>query len=146
MKKISYLVLSLFMISSCNSSEGTEAEESQNPAEEVASPASFSGVFTGTTPCADCPGIYTVTEFTADSNYYESLSYIERDNNFLDSGKWQLNDSVITVTFPGKNDQDRYFKITSDSTIRMLDADKNIITGDLEQYYILTKKDTSINK
>ncbi len=137
-----------FLISSCNDADGnkenkTEETPVETPAKETVS---FQGIYTGTTPCADCPGIYMVSEFYPDSTYYQTMTYIDRDTKATDSGKWKLQDSVITVSFQGDNSQDRYFKVMNDSSLRMLDADKNIITGELEKYYILQKKDTTINR
>lgn len=145
MKPLYCLLVFFFAFASCNNSDEnkTESTPAETPVEEAAS---FQGVYTGTTPCADCPGIYMVSEFYPDSSYYQTMTYIDRDTKATDSGRWSLKDSIITVSFDGDNTQNRYFKRMDESAVRMLDADKNIITGKLENYYILQKKDTIINR
>ncbi|MGN6530727.1 MAG: copper resistance protein NlpE N-terminal domain-containing protein [Ginsengibacter sp.] len=59
----------------------------------------FSGTFSGTTPCADCPGIKTTVSFNPGSTFIEQLEYLERNTSFSDTGKWSISDQIITVSF-----------------------------------------------
>lgn len=102
----------------------------------------FNGVYSGTTPCADCPGIKMQVNFSPDSMYYETSEYLDRATKFADTGRWEKSDSLLTVKFSGRDEQQRSFKIISDSTIRMLDGSGNVITGPLAEHYILIKSDS----
>src|SRR6185312_12139056 len=87
----------------------------------------FSGTFSGTTPCADCPGIKTTVSFKTDAAFIENMEYLERNTSFSDTGKWQISDKIITVTFSSNSSPERFYLVKSDSTIAMLDADKKEI-------------------
>lgn len=103
----------------------------------------FNGVYSGLTPCADCPGIKMQVNFSPDSIFYETLEYLERDTKISDTGRWKKADSLVTVEFPARPEKPHLqFKIMNDSAIRILDASGNIITGPLEKHFILKKADT----
>lgn len=141
-----FIGFAIIFLVSCNNIQQPGRETTNDNIDTLKHSDKFNGVFAGTTPCADCPGIYTIMEFSPDSSYVENLRYLERNSEFWDTGKWQIKDSVITVRYNNDSSQIRYFRIINDSTIRMLDADKNIITGALEKNYILKKKDTLLSK
>lgn len=136
-------VLILSVTISCNSNKD-EKEDLVKSGEAIKT--TFTGVFTGTTPCADCPGIYLVTSFSSDGSYYEHMKYLERDTEGSDSGTWTRDDSLLIVKYNDSSNslRDFYLEILNDSTIRMLDQNKNPITGSLADYFILHKKDTVI--
>lgn len=141
------IFLFLFVAGLLYSCDDAEKQAAVSTAGSTDTPKEFSGVFTGLTPCADCPGIYTVTDFSKDQRYFESLKYLERNAQFADSGRWSwsVNDSIISVT-SAKDSSLHYYQLLNDSTIRMLDADKQPITGQLEQFYLLKKKDTLLQR
>lgn len=100
----------------------------------------FSGTFSGTTPCADCPGIKTTVSFKTDFTFIENMEYLERNTSFSDTGKWHMADKIITVTFSSKSSAQRFYFVKSDSTIAMLDGDKKEIeTTATAKSYILKK-------
>lgn len=103
------------------------------------------GVYEGTTPCADCPGIVTrltlVQEdaHTAEGSYELSLTYLERDvEPFVETGIWTTErgtptDSDATVyaldpDFPERTL--RYLRVDAD-TIRQLAQDGTEIDASL---------------
>lgn len=145
MKKLIVLMCSVFFFAACN--ENTQSNETVDNIDTLENSEQFSGAYAGTTPCADCPGIYTVVEFSADQTYHENRKYLERDAEFLDNGKWEKVDSIITITYADTSGlEPRHFKVVDDSTIKMLDRDKQEVTTELAQYYILKRKDTSLIK
>lgn len=144
MKKIMLSLAVSLIIVSCNNGDRS-SNSIKSDIDTVKHSDTFNGVFTGTTPCADCPGIYTVIGFSPDHDYFENLKYLDRDAHFADTGVWKVKDSLITVSF--KNDhQSRYFKIVNDSIVRMLDSDKKVITGPIADFFILKRKDTTIQR
>jgi copper homeostasis protein (lipoprotein) len=103
------------------------------------------GVFEGTTPCADCPGIDTRLTLTKDApgsaegSYELSLTYLERDvEPFVQTGLWTTErgtpsdpDATVYVLDPDLPDQSqRYVRVDAD-TIRQLDRDGNEIDASL---------------
>lgn len=99
---------------------------------------SFSGKFYGVTPCADCPGIETTVLFNPDAAFIESLSYQERNLSFSDTGRWNMSDKTITVSF-SKGGNERFYLVKNDSTMAMLDANKKEIEGALASFFILKR-------
>lgn len=142
MKKLLVLIVSTVFFFSCK--DGSDKSQTSVPdVDTVRHSDSFNGVFTGVTPCADCPGIYTVLQFSPDMYFFEYLKYLDRDAHFADTGVWKVQDSIITVSFKN-NRQNRFYKILNDTTVKMLDSDQKGIIGPGENFYILKRKDTLI--
>ena len=145
--KLAFSVLMAASLMSCGSGGTQTSEATEAPAPESQA-ATFSGIFTGTTPCADCPGIYTVVEFSPNGDFYEHMKYLERDATNESKGHWEQADSLITVTFDGGDAAatPTYYKIVDESSVQMLDQEKNPITSALAPLYVLQKKDTVLQK
>jgi copper homeostasis protein (lipoprotein) len=143
MKKLLLWLISLiiFFQISCNTRSLKVSENGKtNRTAFNSSENNFSGTFTGTTPCADCPGIKTTVSFNRDSTFIENMEYLARNTSFSDTGKWTISDSMITVSFPAKKkSHERFYRIKSDSTIAMLDGNNKEIEAALSKYYILKK-------
>ena len=138
LKRLLFLSCAFFQISCNNGSERVSENEVNNSTQEKSLSKTFSGKYSGVTPCADCPGIETTVAFNPDSVFIELLNYLERNVSFSDTGKWSISDKLITVTFPCKSSE-RFFLIKSDSTLTMVDAHKKEINGNLTEKYILKK-------
>ena len=93
----------------------------------------FSGTFTGTVPCADCPGIDTRLRINADGTFVLSEDYQERDADFETTGTWTVDADARRLQFDPdtKDDADRWFEIVSNNEIRMLDAEGKPIDSEL---------------
>lgn len=146
--KICSLLLALsILLFACNADQrsATPPDDLAHDVDTLKQSYRFNGVFSGTIPCADCPGINTIVEFLPDQTFYERMDYIGRASTFADSGTWKQQDSIVTVSF-GAQSQNKYFGIMNDSTITMLDADKNRITGPLAHLYLLSRRDTVIHR
>lgn len=131
------LLVVMIFIFSCNSDSSPSPAKNENriSTNEV----SFSGTFSGTTPCADCPGIQTTVSFKDDSTFIEQLEYLGRNTAFSDTGRWSISDSIITVSFASSNSVPRFFRIKSDTSIAQLDGDKKEIEGALADKFVLKK-------
>ncbi|MCB0770154.1 MAG: copper resistance protein NlpE N-terminal domain-containing protein [Flavobacteriales bacterium] len=56
------------------------------------------GLFSGTLPCADCPGISTEIWLRADSTYVQHATYQDRDTMpFGSIGSWSLNGNTVLL-------------------------------------------------
>ncbi|WP_342315226.1 copper resistance protein NlpE [Lysobacter sp. FW306-1B-D06B] len=86
----------------------------------------FAGTFTGTLPCADCPGIDTRIVLAADGTYTITESYQERSAPELKGdGTWtaEENNQRLRLDPNSKSDNDRLFAILSHDEIRQLDME-----------------------
>jgi len=94
----------------------------------------FAGTFTGTLPCADCPGIDTRLGLAADGTYTITESYQERSVPALKGdGTWTAegNNQRLRLDPNSKSDNDRLFAILSNDEIRQLDMQGNPIESSL---------------
>ncbi|MGN6341828.1 MAG: copper resistance protein NlpE N-terminal domain-containing protein [Ginsengibacter sp.] len=96
-----------------------------------------SGKYAGVTPCADCPGIKTTIYIKDDSTFIENLEYLDREVSFSDTGTWKVVNKIVTVSFPSHKS---YFRILSDSSIAILDAERRQIKGILSEKFILKQQ------
>lgn len=108
----------------------------------------FAGVFSGTLPCASCPGIDTSVELNADGSFVLTETYLE------EAGGPQTIDGTWTVESDGKRllldpnvkqAEDRRFAIVSNDEIRLIstggsndEANKNM-TKDSKLDYSLKR-------
>lgn len=97
-------------------------------------PVAFAGTFSGTLPCADCPGIDTRLELLGDGNFKLTETYQERkgDPSVLD-GSWTAEEEGKRVRLDpnSKSDQDRLYEIVSNDEIRQLDGEGKAIDSQL---------------
>lgn len=94
----------------------------------------LAGTFTGTLPCADCPGIDTRIVLAADGTYTITESYQERSAPELrGDGTWTVeeNPQRLRLDPNSKTDNDRLFAIVSADEIRQLDTQGKPIESSL---------------
>ncbi|MDI9240323.1 copper resistance protein NlpE [Lysobacter sp. LF1] len=94
----------------------------------------FAGTFTGTLPCADCPGIDTRIVLATDGTYTITESYQERTAPELHGdGTWTVeeNDQRLRLDPNSKDERDRLFAILSQDEIRQLDLEGKAIESSL---------------
>ncbi|GAA3919961.1 copper resistance protein NlpE [Luteimonas lutimaris] len=109
------------------------------PAPEGLDVRAFAGSFSGTIPCADCPGIDSTLTLDADGSYTTHDVYQERDASFDSSGTWTVEEAGKRIRLDpnSKDEQDRLLEVVSNDELRMLDADGNAIESGLN--YTLTR-------
>lgn len=87
--------------------------------------------FTGTLPCADCPGIKYRLGINSDHTFSSHMAYEERTTSFDDSGKWELTDNgQVLVLHVSRNATDK-FAIRDSDTLRKLDMNGHEIDSKL---------------
>ena len=94
----------------------------------------FAGMFTGTLPCADCPGIDTRLVLAADGTYTITESYQKRSApEIKGDGTWTVeeNNQRLRLDPNSKSDNDRLFAILSNDEIRQLDLEGKPIESSL---------------
>ena len=80
-------------------------------------PASFSG----TLPCADCPGILYQLNLLPDHTFVSRLSYQERDTQVDDRGIWEVAGDGKTLVLRGRGGDPQKFALRDSQTLRKLD-------------------------
>ncbi len=106
------------------------------PQTAIRTPATFSG----TIPCADCPGIKFSLTLRPDSLFYATDVYIEgkdpEHSSFTWWGHWSFSEATRKITlFTG--DHPQFLKLVDSNRIRMLDGEGNEIPNGLN--YDLTR-------
>lgn len=105
----------------------------------------WQGVYTGTLPCADCPGIKTMIRLYDDS--YEMQSrYLERsDSVFTTRGSFSWNDEGSVITLSSGQNVAGKWKVGENRLI-MLDKDGKEIAGSTASAYSLAKVQDGIKE
>lgn len=96
------------------------------------------GSYEGTLPAADCPGIETTIVLAADGSYTLRMEYLERDTAFDEEGTFRIEGNLLTLV-PSDGGQPGYYQV-EENRLRHLDADRQPITGELADHYVLQKK------
>ena len=93
----------------------------------------FAGTFSGTVPCADCPGIDTRLEIRADGTFRLSETYQDRDGTADTAGTWTIDadGKRLQLDPDSKDGADRWFEIVSKDEIRQLDTEGKPIESTL---------------
>ena len=114
--------------SGCTISDGHTAETSLD----------YLGSYSGTLPAADCPGIETTLVLAADGSYTLHMVYLEREAAFDEKGTFEVKGNLLTL-IPSDGGQAAYYKV-EENRLRHLNADRQPVTGELAEYYVLQKK------
>lgn len=148
MKNLFYLVAFTFIImisfmgcNNANKAEDKRVSESSQVVDmhNAENALDYLGVYKGTIPAADCPGINVTLTLRQDSTFTSIFDYIDRpDSQFADSGKFVVNGNILTLTTAGSPDS--YYKV-EEGRVVMLTADRQPITGELKDKYILEQKE-----
>jgi copper homeostasis protein (lipoprotein) len=90
----------------------------------------FAGTFSGTLPCADCPGIDTTIALKPDGTYTVHEAYQGKPNSFDGDGTWtaEENGQRVRLDPNSKSEQDRLFAVKSNDEIESLDAEGKPLT------------------
>lgn len=109
-----------------SAAETAPAAEPAPEAETALDTRAFAGNFSGTLPCADCPGIDTTLELHGDGTFMLMETYQERkvEPAMLD-GTWtaEENGSRIRLDPNSKSEQDRLYAVDSHDRITQLAND-----------------------
>ena len=99
----------------------------------------WSGIYKGTTPCADCEGIKTVLELNQDNTYSLFLTYLGKpENNELKrTGNFTWEDDGSEIILKDNGEEMRYR--VGENQLLMLDNEGNMIDGMMSDLYILSK-------
>lgn len=142
MKKLFILACACLLITSCNGNKKNTDNAASTEAvaadmHNAENSLDYEGTYTGTFPAADCPGINITLTLNKDKTFELISDYIDRkDATFKDKGSYTLSGNLITLINGGEK---KYYKV-GENTLTALDNDKQEITGDLADFYILRKQ------
>lgn len=129
---------------SCNGSKKADASQSNADTTQVVdmhtaeTSLDYFGEYKGTIPAADCPGIKQTLVLNKDNTFTLNSIYIDRkDADFNDSGTFSIDGNVLTLKT--KDGQASYYKV-EEGRVRMLMADKQPVTGELAEHYVLKQE------
>lgn len=93
----------------------------------------FAGMFSGTLPCADCPGIDTRLHLGDDGTFHLAETYRDR-GDAQTAGTWTVDAAGTRLLLDPdvKDAPDRHLAIVSNDELRMLDPDGNAIDSTLD--------------
>ena len=97
----------------------------------------YQGTYAGTLPAADCPGIETRLTLKKDGTFDLHMKYIDRDAEFDETGVFTVKENLLTLAQLDDGSEE-YYKI-EENRLRMLDAEKQPVTGALAENYVLQK-------
>lgn len=100
----------------------------------------WAGMYTGTLPCADCDGIATEIELTAENRYVMRTKYMGKSDNAgtEQKGTFSWNPAGSVITLEGAANMPQQYKVTENGLIQ-LDKEGNEISGNLAHAYVLRK-------
>lgn len=134
----SYVLKDGHLFLSLKADGGTYEFEPTNGNDRETALSNLPASFTGTLPCADCPGIRYQLDLKPDKTFASCMTYEERNARLGDHGHWRLSDDGKTLlleeSHPGTVDQ---YAVRDPNTLRKLDAEGHEIESKLN--YDLTR-------
>ncbi|MDD2953701.1 MAG: copper resistance protein NlpE [Parabacteroides sp.] len=145
MKKYVLVVAIATALSSCSGNKKADATQTVTTDEQETAQVpdmhdaenslDYCGVYEGTLPAASSPGIKTTLTLNMDKTFTLRSEYIdEKEGVFNYKGTYTLEGNVLTAEQEGGDIT--YYKV-EEGQLKMLDQQKQPITGDLAQFYIL---------
>ena len=95
------------------------------------------GIYEGTLPAADCPGIRTTLYLKANKTYNRTSDYLERGVVLDEAGEWTIDKKGIIQMKPLKDEAYQLEKMKD--SVRFLMPDGKPIEGELAPFYVLKK-------
>lgn len=142
MKKIFILACTCFLIYACgNNPKSNKSSDTDSVSvvdmHNAENSLDYQGIYKGTLPAADCPGIETTLTVKKDNSFTLQLVYIDRNSTFSGKGSYTIDGNIIALK--SEDGSMQYYKV-GENNLRMLNADKEEITGELTDNYILKKE------
>lgn len=103
----------------------------------------YAGVYNGKIPCADCEGIKIKLVINDNKTYQKYSVYLGKSTDTLsEKGEFSWNATGTSIYLTAENGGKQGYVVRENALV-VLDQEGNIIRGELEDLYILTK---TINK
>ena len=132
------LCMALFSLGACKQKTAENTQPIVPDMHTAETSLDYPGVYEGVIPAASGPGIKITLTLNKDKTYEMVSDYIgEKNSIFTDKGNYEIDGNIITLNM--KDDAPRYLKV-EEGRVRMLDADKQVVKGALENDYILKQE------
>lgn len=113
------------------------AVEKMSDGHDASNALDVTGVYKGTLPAADCPGIDVTLELKADGTFKSVYDYQERDASFENQGTYALEQNMLVTV--GEENDSTFYKV-EENRLRQLDGERQVIPGEIGKHYVLTKE------
>ena len=134
----SFILIAAIALAACGGGSRREAARAQAPDMHTAELAlDYTGVYTGTFPAADAPGIEITLDLRKDGTYRMRSHYIDR-STFRTEGAYRVEGNLLTLQ-PADGGAPEYYHV-GENVLTRLDGDKQEIRGALASHYKLTKE------
>lgn len=143
-KNLILFVCSCAFLTACNngaktnkSSETDAASIEVSDMQNVEISLDYEGTYKGVFPAADCPGIETTLTLNPDKTFALHSVYIDKNSSFDEKGTYTVEEDLLTLQEEGG--ELSYYSI-EEKRLRKLDMEKQKITGELAEHYVLEKE------
>lgn len=134
MKKITLLIVSVLLMA-C--SKPTSTPDETTPLELKNNSMLVEDIYEGVLPAADGPGIKTQVSLFPNGTFIWKSEYLGKtDGIFEDKGTYTVENGVATLVIP---QQEGYYLRLAPQQATLLDQDKQPITGESAEQYVLNK-------
>ena len=142
-KTIKYLIIVLLGITVCCTSQKTKnplvRPDATSDIHSAQNSLDWSGTYSGIVPCASCDGIETELHLGKDLTYTLTTKYLDKQAELYSvNGTFEWIGNNIKLAGITEKDRPNMYKV-EENRLRQLDMAGNVITGELEHNYILTK-------
>lgn len=143
MLKLTLTLFGMILVSAC---QQTPVHDTSAPDGHTSKNAlDWSGVYTGTLPCASCPGIKTRIVIHSDGQYSQDSHYLENPGVITETGHIKWDDQGRNITLISEsNDEPSHYWVVENALVQ-LDQQQQKITGDLADHYRLEKIQMQLN-
>lgn len=142
---IAKMMVSLFVVvllSACQQTTGHKTIIDEHASQNALD---WAGVYSGTIPCASCPGIKTRIVIQEDGQFSKETHYLDNPGVFTETGQivWDNTGRNITLSVDGSDEVNHYWVV--ENALVQLDQQQQKITGDIASHYRLQKTQMQLN-
>lgn len=135
------LLIFAALFTGCESGTKKSLNINPDPGHNSRNSLDWAGTYTGVLPCASCPGIEQEIKLNYAETYQMYSRYQGADSTvYLESGTFTWDEQGQNIILDSESNQGRdlSFKV-GENRIFMLNEDREMITGELADHYILNK-------
>lgn len=125
---------------SCSKKQKTDAEVITHDIHNSRNSLDWAGTYSGTVPCADCPGIDIILTLNENSSYSMSITYQDRKGGMQYSGDFTWDDEGSKVDLQNVNEGGAFQHFfVQENGLLLLTPSGEIVSGESEDKYVLPK-------